>query len=264
MSVRSKPATAGAASGSASVPASGTRVVTFEESGVATPRDLQPATAAAITQGSMISEEFRILGTKVRSIGEQRAFACIGVVSASAGEGKTTVTLGLATALAQEPGRRVLLIEADLRKPSISNYLGLPPSNGLAEWIEDSSAKVSVRRVTPQNFHLLAAGRSGGERRHEFLQSERMVQLLAAARGAYDWVLLDCPPLTPVADAVVLQDLLDGFLLVIRERHAPVDMITRALSHVKADRIQGMVLNDHHEVLRKYSRYGYKYYGQYK
>lgn len=256
MSARLKPAAAGASAGSG--------VTAFEETGAATPRDLQAPTAAAITQGSSISEEFRILATKVRSIAEERPFACIGVVSASAGEGKTTVTLGLATALAQEPGRRVLLVEADLRKPSISRYLGLPPANGLAEWIEGSGATVPVRRVIPQNFHLLAAGRTGGERRHEFLQSERMGKLLAAARGAYDWVLLDCPPLTPVADAVVLQDLLDGFLLVVRERHAPVDVITRALSHVKADRIQGMVLNDHHEALRKYSRYGYKDYGQYE
>jgi capsular exopolysaccharide synthesis family protein len=243
---------------------SGAGALTFEETGTLIPKDLQPATTAAITPGNPVAEEFRILSTKVRTIGDQRPFACVGVVSASAGEGKTTVTLGLASAMSQEPGRRVLLIEADLRKPSISRYLGQPAADGLAEWVESGRSVVPVRRVSPQGFHIITAGRSSGERRHELLQSERMARLLTAARSTYDWVLLDCPPLTPVADAVVIQDLLDGFLLVVRARHAPVDMITRALSHVKADLIQGMILNDHEEVLRKYSRYGYKAYGEYK
>jgi capsular exopolysaccharide synthesis family protein len=187
----------------------------------------------------------------------------VGFVSATGGEGKTTAALGLAAALARQPDRRVLLIEADLRKPSIDRSLGLERVDGLAEWLETTPASVPLRRLMPQGFCLLSAGRSVTPH-PELLGSSRMARLLQAARHAFDHVVVDCPPLAPVADSVVLQDLVDGFLFVVRVRHSPVETIQRALANVKPERVLGIVLNDHREMLRSYYSYGYRYYGEKK
>jgi capsular exopolysaccharide synthesis family protein len=235
----------------------------FEETSEAVPQHLAAVPAAALTPGSLLSEEFRMLRAKVRGIGEQRPFHCIGLVSATAGEGKTTVTLGLAMAIAQEPDRRVLVIEADVRKPSIDSYLGLSRVSGLGDWLEEAQGTVTVRRLVPQGFFLLSAGRSSLQR-PELLGSDRMGRLLEAARRYFDFVVVDCPPLVPVADSVILQDLLDGFLFVVRARHSPRETLQRAISNIKADRIQGVVFNDYKDLLPGYYNYGYRQYGPWR
>jgi capsular exopolysaccharide synthesis family protein len=228
----------------------------FEELPDAVTAPRETVHRAAIAADSSLAEEFRVLRAKVRAIGEERAFRCIGMVSSAPGEGKTTVSLGLATALAQErEDRRVVLVEADLRKRSIARYLGLEPSAGLAEWLQgDAEAAVPLRRLGRRGPFLLTAGILNPPS-PEILASGRVPRLLEACRRCFDYVIVDCPPLVPVADSVMLQDLLDGFLLVVRARHAPRQAMLRALSHVKHERIQGVVFNDYAELLRRV--YGY-------
>lgn len=238
----------------------------FEETGEETPRKLSASAAAALAPRTLVAEEFRMLRVKVRNIGEERLFRCVGLISSAAGEGKTTMSLGLAAAMAQEPNRRVLLIEADLRKPSIDAHLGISHVPGLGDWLARSGNQpVPLRLLKPHGFFLLSAGTEAvwGEN-PERLGSERMATLLQAARRYFDFVVVDCPPLIPVADSVILQDMLDGFLFVVRARHAPRETILRALSHLKADRIQGVVFNDCHELLPSYFNFGYRQYGEYK
>ena len=235
----------------------------FEETAEAVPQHLAAVPAAALTPGSLLAEEFRMLRAKVRAVGEQRPFHCSGLVSASGGEGKTTVALGLALALAQEPDRRVLVIEADIRKPSIDSYLGLSRVAGLGDWLEEAQGTVTVRRLVPQGFFLLSAGRSSLQR-PELLGSDRMARLLEAARRYFDFVVVDCPPLVPVADSVIMQDLLDGFLFVVRARHSPRETLQRALANIKPDRIHGVVFNDYRDLLPSYYNYGYRQYGQWR
>jgi len=213
---------------------------------------------ALLVGSSPIAEELRILRAKLRVIGQQRVLRCVGLVSAAGGEGKTTVSMGLATSLTQDGGR-VLLIEADLRRPAIERYLGLAPVEGLGEYLQGQGDEVVVRRIDPHGFQLLSAGR-GPAPAPELLGSERMRHLLEALRRRFDFVVVDCPPLGPVADSVILQDLLDAFLFVVRARHSPIETITKALSHLKADRIAGVVLNDNHEILTSYYSYSYRRY----
>lgn len=234
----------------------------FEETTKAT-GELSNVAAAVLAPGSMAAEEFRLLRAKVKAIGAERSFRCVGIVSATGGEGKSTISLGLAQAMAQEPNKRILLVEADLRKSVIEGYLGLPRTAGLAEWLQGSERTVHVRRVVPQGFDLLSAGHATGEH-PELLGSSRMTELLEAARHHFDFVVVDCPPLVPVADSVVLQDLLDGFLFVVRARHSPRETLLKALSHLKPDRVQGLVFNDHREIIPGYYSYGYRQYGQYR
>jgi tyrosine-protein kinase len=233
---------------------------TLEEQPQARAQPSSALVAAALGGDTLVTEQFRLLRQRVRTIGESRPFRCFGIGSAASGEGKTSVAIALAGALSQEPGRRVLLVEADVRKPAMDRYLGLPRLSGLVEWLEGKgkATTVPVRRVVPGGFFALSAG-SSPLQNPELLGSERMAGLLEAARQAFDTVVVDCPPLLPVADAVVLQDLLDGLLVVVRARHTPRETVVKGISMLKPDRVQGLVFNDHHEILTRYYSYGYGY-----
>jgi capsular exopolysaccharide synthesis family protein len=236
---------------------------TFQEIAQARAQPSMPLVAAVLGGDTLMVEQFRLLRSRVRTIGEGRPFRCIGIGSAASGEGKSSVAIALACALAQELGRRVLLVEADLRKPSVDSYLSLPHISGLVEWLEGNGTSVPVRRVLPGGFFVLSAGVASLQN-PEVLGSSRMVGLLEAARQSFDMVVVDCPPFLPVADAVVLQDLLDGLLVVVRARHTPRETVLKGLSMLKPDRVQGLIFNDHHEILTRYYNYGYGYgYGRY-
>lgn len=229
---------------------------TFGESTRATAKPSDPIVAAVLSSTSPVSEEFRMLLARIRGLSESRHVKSLGVVSACPGEGKTTVALGLAMAMAQEPGRRVLLLEADLRKPALEEYLGLTHQAGLGEWLDGSDRRLRLRRLGPSGPALLAAGRFRSQR-PELLRSERMATLLASAAGEFDAIVVDCPPLTPIADAVLLQDMLDGLVVVVRARHAPLPIVRNAISHLRADRVLGMVFNDEEDLVLKRYKIGY-------
>ena len=210
---------------------------------------------AVLGSGHYLAEEFRFLAAKVAALAASRC-TTIGVVSASPREGKTTVALGLAAALARASPHRVLLLEADLRQPAIEACLGLPRSGGVAEWLSGRGRAVPVRTVAPPGFAVIAGGRERMAR-PELLGSERMGSLIGACRLAFGFVVVDCPPLSPVADAVAIQDLLDGFLLVVRGRHTARETVAHAVSRLKQNRIYGVVFNNHPEVLPGgYNRHG--------
>lgn len=232
----------------------------FESTSEYVPEGATPA-GVALTDDPRAAEELRLLRVKVRTLGQERSLRCVGLASASPGEGKSTLAIGLAYAFAQEPAR-VLVVEADLRKPALEKYLGLRHATGLGEFLGTSVGKIPVRRIEPQGFDLLSAGRlklPGAE----LLGVPRMDALLKLARSVYDFVIVDCPPLLPVADSLLLQDLLDGFLLVVRARHSPRETILKAVSRLKPDRLRGIVFNDHREILSRYYGYAYDRYGGY-
>jgi protein-tyrosine kinase len=232
-------------------------VLSLEHAPEETPGTVGPIVAAAVVSGTEACEQFRILRTRVQRIGEQRPLRCIGITSATPGEGKTFTALGLAHALGRLPDSRVLLIEADLRRPSLERYLSIPRATGLSDWLREGRGPCPLRRVARAGFWLLSAGQPSADGL-ELLGMERVAELVLAARRLFDFTIVDCPPLAPVADAVILQDLLDGYLLVVRARHAPRETLLRAVSHLKADRIQGVVFNDHREIVSSYHRYGYQ------
>ena len=218
---------------------------------------LDPAAAAFLARGTAVVEGIRSLATRLRVIENERPLHAIGLVSTIAEEGKTLIALGLASALAREGGRRVLLIEADLRQRRIRNYLGINPEPGLAEWLERGDRRVPVLRLLPGEFGLLPAGVVPCA--PELLGSPRMATLVEAARQQFDVVMLDCAPLAPVADSLAVQDLVDGFLFVVRARHCPRASVVRARNLLRADKIIGTVLNDEHLLLPTQDSYGYHY-----
>lgn len=217
-----------------------------------------PVQASVLSSESLVAEEFRYLAARLRTLAAERALGCLGIVSAVQGEGKSTITLGLATALARESRHSVLVVEADLHKPRIESYLGVARSRGVSDWLGGDSRPLPVRIVAPSGFRVLTVG----ERRLDSnvpARSRRMAALLAAARDAYQHVLVDLPPLTPVADAVEVEDLLDGFLLVVRARHAPRDAILRAAGRLHPESVVGLVMTGAEQVLP--ARYDDRYRG---
>lgn len=231
----------------------------FEARVDVTPRRMN-GTVAAIAGGGPVTEELRRLRAKLRTLDTARGLRCLGITSAVVGEGKTTVALGLAAVMAQEHGARILLLEADLRRPAIEESLGLPRLPGLAEWLESGGSTISMRRIMPSGYHLLPAGRASDGRHAEMLGSERMKGLFASARSTYDFVVVDCPPVMPVADTIILQERLDGLLFVVRERLSPRETTLRAMERLQAERVVGVVVNDHREFLHSHYKYGYDKY----
>ena len=208
-----------------------------------------PLLASAVVPGSLLFEQFLVLRTKVKAIAAEKPFRCIGILSAIADEGNTTVAFGLALSLAEER-RRVLLVEATLRDPVISSSLGLVPNGGLSNWLRTDVRPVSVRRIDPWGLRVLPGGGRVSSPA-ELLGSDRMARLLEVARRAFDYVIVDCPPLVPVADSLVLQELLDGALLVVRARHGFRETILTAHRHLKPNLVQGIVFNDQREIFTR-------------
>jgi capsular exopolysaccharide synthesis family protein len=230
------------------------------DAGVVTSSRPCPIVDSLSDSQSVVAEELRLLRSRLRTAGKAGGARCLALTSALPDEGKSTVALGLAAASAREAGRRVLLVEADVRKPTVSLNLGLSPAPGLCEWLNGRLEQVPIRRIEPAGFSVLVAGRERLER-PESLGSPQMGALLQAARSAFDDVIVDVPPLLLVADTILMQDLLDAFILVVRSRATPREILVSALERLHADKVVGVILNDHQEYRNSYSSYAYGRYG---
>jgi polysaccharide chain length determinant protein (PEP-CTERM system associated) len=230
------------------------------DGGTVTPAKVVPIVESLMDSSSIVGEELRFFAANLLDLCRRRNVTCFALTSALPGEGKSTLSAGLASALGREPRRRVLLVEADLRRPSLTKTLGLPPAHGLSEWLNGTLDYLPVRYVEPGGFFLVGAGLTD-LRRPELLGSPRMDAVLKAARRLFDLVLLDAVPVLPVADTVLMQDLVDGFQLVVRSRRTPRDAIHETLAKLRPDRILAVVFNGHREYRSSYKNYGYRRYG---
>jgi protein-tyrosine kinase len=234
--------------------------VAFRDEGVVSLRKQVPIIESLEDHNSVVGEELRFFAANLLETCRRLKVRCLALTSALPGEGKSTISVGLASALSREPGRRVLLIEADLRRPSFTKALGLPPAHGLSEWLNGTLDYVPVRVVEPGGFFLVTAGQTG-LKRPELLGSPRMDALLRTGRRLFDLVLLDAVPVLPVADTVLMQDLVDGFQLVVRSRRTPRDAVQDTLAKLRSDKVIAVVFNGHREYRGSYKDYGYKRYG---
>jgi len=234
--------------------------IDFAEERLVTAAKVAPMLESLREWDSVVGEALRLLGSRVQDLRRDRKISCLAVTSALPRDGKSSVALGLAGALAREEGQRVLLVEADLRRPSLTRTLDLPPAPGLSEWLKGDLENVPLRVLQPGGFSLLTAGETGLER-PELLKSPRMDALLRTARNLFNFVILDVVPVLPVTDTLLIQDLVDGFLVVARSRRTLRAAIHEALSQLRPDKIVGVVLNDQHEYRDTYRAYAYDRYG---
>jgi capsular exopolysaccharide synthesis family protein len=203
------------------------------------------------------AEKFRFLRHRLTQLRQRRPVSKVLVTSSVPKEGKTFVAINLAVSLASS-SRRVALFDADMRHPSAQNALGLPPMAGLAEFLEGKADIDSVmRRVDPLGFYYLPAGKASGNP-FELLEGSRMSELVALATTAFEWVVIDSPPLIPFADAHHLAVLVDAVLLVARPRVTPRDTLRQVLSALDSAQVAGVVLNASDD--RRQDDYYYHYY----
>jgi capsular exopolysaccharide synthesis family protein len=167
------------------------------------------------------------------------------ITSSTSAEGKTLVSSNLAVTLAKRSGQTVLLIEGDLRKPAVCPLFGLPlPGMGLGDWWRDQNASIVpyIRRVADSTLCLLPAGVV--QHPVTVLQSGRMTDLMRQLAQWFDWIVVDTPPLLPMADANLWARLADGTLLVIREGTVLRQSLQSAVDSMDSPKLVGLVLND--------------------
>jgi len=191
----------------------------------------------------------------------------IGMVSALPGEGKTTVAAGFAAFVARS-GSRTLLIDGDMRNPSLSRTLGYVNKPGLLELVTDkSSLEDLVITDTKYKFDLLpSASRIKPSNSSDILNSPAMKQMLKAAASDYDYVLVDLPPILPVVDVRAVAHLFDGFVLVVEWGSTSTEEIVKAVgaTPILSERLLGAVLNKADEaVMRRFEGYSDRNYNYY-
>jgi len=216
---------------------------------------LQPSSFAA--------EQYRALRHTVEQLRRVSGHSIVAVGSPSAGEGKTTTALNLAGALAQAPEARVLLVEGDLRCPTISERLGLDTSGmpGLVEAIQSPDMHLAdvARRLSTYNLSVVVAGQCPATP-YETLQSPRLGELLEEARRHYDYVIVDTPPIVAFPDCRNLGRWVDGWLIVVAAHRTSRKLLEEALDLMEEKKTIGFVFT-HDERFRAGNRYYGGYYG---
>lgn len=201
-------------------------------------------------------EQFRSLRSRIYQARYEAPLKTILVSSGLPSEGKSFITANLAMNLARNSVNNILLIDGDLRRPSLHKVFGAPNTPGLSEYLEgraglkdilqrDSAARTgeasSLGRVS--NLTFIPAGKCG-DNASELIATNRTKELIAAVSPHFDWILIDSPPVLVVTDAVELAHAADAVLLIARGASTPYDVAQRTQTTFSSSRILGFVLND--------------------
>ncbi|MGA2202127.1 MAG: CpsD/CapB family tyrosine-protein kinase [Terriglobales bacterium] len=210
-------------------------------------------------QGSLAAEKFRVLGLKLRNLRERRKLKRIAVTGTAPEEGKSLVAANLALNQARSKVLKTLLLDGDLRRPTLSSRFGFDRSlPGLSECLrgERQLAEV-VYKVSGSGLWFLPAGRLP-ENPLELMQTGRLPEVLDRLGEFFDWIIIDTPPVLPVADTTFWMKLADGVLVVIREGVTEKKAIERALDSFDRAALLGVVVNSCSRIEHTdyYSRYG--------
>lgn len=206
-------------------------------------------------------EQYRKLAATMHHAQVDRGIKVLLVASAIMGEGKTLTSTNLALTLSESYRRRVLLVDADLRKPSLHDVFQVPNVSGLSDGLEgDADQRLSLLQVSP-TLTLLPAGRPLHDPMGA-LTSTRMRRILEEAREAFDWVIIDTPPVGMLTDANILSQMVDGSLLVVSAGRTPFGIVQKAAEALGRERLLGVVLNrvDPDDQPHGEAGYGYGYY----
>lgn len=189
------------------------------------------------------AEEFRTLRSRLYQIREKLPLQKLMVTSALPKEGKSFVAANLAQVMVRQQGRRVLVIDADLRSPGLHRHLGTKQAPGLSDYLLGESDEYAVlQRGSMENLFFVAAGRtvSGAP---ELLANGRLKPFLQRVEPLFDWIILDTPPVVPVSDSTLMANFCDGVIMVVRSNSTPSDLARRAREEFQDKLLLGVVLN---------------------
>ena len=215
--------------------------------------------------GTASREQYRRLAAVLHDAQGTTGLQVVMVCSAVAGEGKTLTASNLALTFSESYQKRVLLIDGDLRRPTLHSVFRLDTASGLADGLlSTNDTKMLVRQVSSR-LAVLPAGRPSTDPMAG-LTSDRMKRLLDEARQSFDWVILDTPPVMLLPDAHLMSSMVDGAVLVVRANTTPHELVRRSAEAIGRSRILGVVLNRAEASGQQghYQYYGYGYGGDTK
>ena len=211
---------------------------------------------------SFTSEQFRNLKIQLRQAESDIPLKVFTVSSPDAQDGKSLVAANLAFSFAQDHGCRVLVIDCDLRKPSLDKYLGVPSEPGLLQYLTGGplGPHCFIRKL--EHLYFMTAG-GIAPNPIEVLSMRKMKMLVEQLRSQFDTIILDAPPYSPIADARVVTALSDGLLMVIRSGKTAYTSTDRAFKAIDPRKLIGVVLNDVKPMpFQTYHPYNYYQYGE--
>jgi len=205
-------------------------------------------------------EQYRRLGAALHHHQLHTGARTLMVTSAAASEGKTLTATNLALTMSHSYQRRVLLIDADLRRPSVHEILRLPNSVGLSDSLRHPEKSLARYHTITSTLSVFSAGRPDSDPMAG-LVSDTMNRILTEATQQFDWVIVDTPPVALLPDANLLAAMIDTALLVIGANSTPYPLIRRAIEAIGEQRILGVVLNrmTAADIVAAYNYYGYGY-----
>ncbi len=223
-----------------------------------TPGNIDSRLVGLLAPTAIEAEQYRTICHSLEQLTRETGLSVLAVSSPVVGDGKTTTAINLAGTLVQFSGTRVLLVDLDLRRPSISRFLGLNDSHSsdVVGVISDAnlSLRNAVRRCSTFNLDFLPA-RQSVTAPHEILKSQRLGELLQEARHYYEYIIVDTPPLVPFLDCQILQRWIDGFLVVVAAHKTTRKLIEEAIQVVEPTKMLGLVFNNDAHPARRYNSY---------
>lgn len=203
----------------------------------------------------LVTEQYRILYTKLEQIRINSSLKIFAVTSATKGEGKTLTTMNLACLISREFRKRVIIVECDLKKTTLSSdffdesFHGL----GLVNVLKGETPLINaIAQISDNNLlYLLPAG-DCVRNSMELLDSNSLLKIFDELRNEFDYVILDCPPIVPLADMNVLSKAADGLLLVVRAGKTPRGIVVKAVKSLAYGNVLGIVLNGADKSVGKY------------
>jgi capsular exopolysaccharide synthesis family protein len=211
---------------------------------VATSEGLDPHLAAALMPQSLAAEQYRFLRTRIKRAENGRVVRTIAVTSPGKGDGKSLTAANLALTMAQEFQQRVLLVDGDLRRATVHRLFGVGARPGLSDVLM-GAAELDQALVHLAEHHLTLLP-AGDVPNHpaELLGSAAMRRVLEALRARFDRILIDMPPVGPLADLQIVAPMTDGVLMIVRAGVTPKPAIERALAGLDMSKVLGLVLNE--------------------
>ncbi|MDQ3179668.1 MAG: CpsD/CapB family tyrosine-protein kinase [Acidobacteriota bacterium] len=220
---------------------------------------VEPRLVAITHPNSNYCEEYRNLRTQILHKSQRQKLQAIVVASVNPSEGKSITALNLSWMLAQTDGIKALIIDSDLRMPSLTDYLGIESEKGLSHILSGTATlNESIIKLEPAGLHLLPGGEARGDVA-ELISGPTFKEILRQAREMFDFVIIDAPPLGIFTDAAVLINHADGAMLVIRAGKTRYSVVDRVMETLPRDRMLGVVLNQSEDVLDE-THYNYGYY----
>lgn len=213
---------------------------------------------------SVEAEHFKVLRTNLIFPASGKPPRKILVTSALPNDGKSFISSNLATSIAQGIEEYVMLIDCDLRKPTIHSYFGYDQVVGLSEHLSSGTdlAKVLLKSVVPK-LTILPTGQPPSNPT-ELLSSKKMKNLLEEVTNRYEdrYIIIDSPPPSMAAETMAMVNLVDGVIIVVKSGKTPKSAVAETVEQIGKDKLLGIVLNYSDLSSQKYYGYGKKYYGK--